>query len=92
MCEVRILDRQIVQVEGPLHPAQQIFVRLVQANPNKLVGLIQNGTDVVEIDIADPMAVRIRDAVYYCAHGITLPDRTAASDRVKVTAKSKYTA
>ena len=41
VCEVRILDRQIVEVEGPLHLAQEVLVRLVQANPDKLAGLIR---------------------------------------------------
>ena len=90
--KVRILDRQVVQVEGPLHLAQELFVRLVQANPDELAGLIQNVSDVVEIDIADPMAVGIRDAVDNGAHEITSPDRTAASERVKVVARSEYTA
>ena len=90
--EVRILDRQVVQVKGPLHLAQELFLRLVQANPDELAGLIQNVGDVIEIDIADAMAVGIRDAVDNGAHEITLPEGTGASERVKVTARSEYTA
>ena len=90
--KVRILDRQVVQVEGPLHLAQELFLRLVQANPYELAGLIQDIGDVIEIDIANSMPIGICDAVDNGAHGITLPDRTAASERVKVMARSEFTA
>ena len=59
---VRILNREIVQVELPLDTAQQIFVRLVEAQPHEPVALPQQGVDRIERHLG-PDAAGIRRAV-----------------------------
>jgi len=60
---MRVLDGQIVEPELRLYLPQELFVRLVQTNPDEAVGLLQNLAGLLERDLADTTAARVRHAV-----------------------------
>ena len=60
---MRVLDGQIVEPELRLDLPQELFVRLVQTNPDEAVGLLQNLAGLLERDLADTTAARVRHAV-----------------------------
>src|SRR5262249_44838962 len=61
---VRVLDGQVVEVELLLHLAQQLLVGLVDPDPDELTRELEDLADVLDVDLAEPLAVAgIRDAV-----------------------------
>ena len=58
MGAVRVLDRELVEAEPLLHLAQQLLVRLVQADPDE-PPLAGPYIELVDIQIGDPAAILI---------------------------------
>ena len=65
----RVLDCEIVEPELLLHLAKERLVGLEEANPHDESGALDDVADVVERHVADPPAVRIRDAGNDAARG-----------------------
>jgi hypothetical protein len=63
MAVQRVLDRQIVESELILNGAQQPFRRLDQPDPDEGLRPPQRVLDVAEIDLAQPGAAFVSDAV-----------------------------
>ena len=74
---VGVLDREVVQPEPALHPAQQLLARLVQAEPDEAVGArviaardeVEGGRGIVlDVDVGDPAPALVGGTVDDHAH------------------------
>jgi hypothetical protein len=64
---VGILDRKIVQLELPLHALSTRHIRLVQADPDHVVGLAAPARGVIDRDVGDTPAF---DVDAGCDHAV----------------------
>ncbi len=58
-----VLDRQVVQPEGRLHPRQQLLVRLVEADPDEALRVGEEGGNLFDRHRADPDPPPVGDRV-----------------------------
>ena len=59
----RVLDREVVQAELALHLAEERLARLVQADPDELIGLLERSASVLEREVGDTAPARVRRAI-----------------------------
>lgn len=71
MRPVGILDGQVVQAELLLDLPEQLFVRLMEPDPDELIGLTEGRGDLVNCDVGDTPATRIRRGVDDGTHPAT---------------------
>ena len=60
---VSVLDRQVVEAELRLHPAQQLLARLVEPDPDEAIGLLEDLADLLDVDALVPLAIGIGHAI-----------------------------
>jgi hypothetical protein len=51
MRTMRVLNRKIMQAKFLLHLFEQVFIWFMQTNPNKPIGLLENISNFVDLDI-----------------------------------------
>ena len=60
---VGVFDGEIVQVELALHLAEQVFGRLVHADPDEAILILEHLVDRLDLDVADPRPLLVGYAV-----------------------------
>ena len=63
MGEQGVLDRQLVETELALDSLEQLGARLVEPEPHEALWLLQHLADVLDTDLAHPVALRVGHAV-----------------------------
>jgi len=63
-----VLDRQVVELELPLHLAEQLFFRLVQADPDETLLMSEGILNVADVDVGHPAAIGIDRAIHDARH------------------------
>jgi hypothetical protein len=62
------IDGEFMQAELFLDLQQQRVIRLVQPEPDKGPGLLDNVTDLVDANVTQPLAIPVGDAVNDAGH------------------------
>jgi hypothetical protein len=68
MGAVRILNRQLMEIEPVLHLGQHLLIRLMQPDPDKGAFARRVFAELVDIEIGDPAAILIGRASNDLAH------------------------
>ena len=51
MGAVSVLDREVVEAELLLDPAEQLLARLVEPDPDEAIGLLEGLADLLDVDV-----------------------------------------
>ncbi len=60
---VGVLDREVVQAELLLHGAKDVFLRLVESEPDELVGLLERAANLPDADVGHADAATVGGAI-----------------------------
>src|SRR4030095_15832721 len=72
-----VLDREVVERELLLDLGEQLRVRLVEPDPDEPVRLLEDLADVLDRDLADPQASRVRRTIDHALHARASPASVA---------------